>query len=290
MPFKNRKSFLAESVASALNSEHVNLELILVDDGSDDGSSEIAQEFSERNENVVYFRVPNSLGAYVSRNIGMMAASGDYIAFLDSDDIHDPLRLIKQIRVLQKNPGIRLTLTGANRFFQNFNGAPTYRVLFASISMVFHSSLIKEQGYFDSVRFGGDSEYLFRVLRNFPAPAIALLRASLYSIRLSEGSLTTSGAGSYYPDGNLNNRQSLSKSRQQYVAAYKDAHKLKGFFFVPFYQTERLIPFGDSENIVIVPELGELLPRNEISSEGSRVTSGVCAPKPNHKDLHGAEE
>jgi len=260
MPFKNRKKFLAEAIESALDSKHVNVELILVDDGSDDGSSEIAQQFSGRSDKIVYVRIPQSLGAYVARNIGMLAASGEYVAFLDSDDIHSPLRLIEQIRFLQNNPGIELTLTGANRFLQNFEGTPIHPVRFASISMVFHRSLIRKQGYFDSVQFGGDTEYLFRSLRNFPAPACSQLQAPLYCIRLSKGSLTTSGAGSFYSGGDLNARTSTPKSRREYREAFQNAHKQSGLFFVPFPQKERLIPLGESENIVIVPALRGLLP------------------------------
>ena len=260
MPFKNRKKFLTEAIESALDSKHVDVELILVDDGSDDGSSEIARQFSEGSDKVVYVRMPQSLGAYVARNIGILAASGEYLAFLDSDDTHSPMRLIEQIQVLKRNPEIRLTITGANRFLQNFEGTPIHRVRFASISMVFHQSLITEQGYFDSVKFGGDSEFLHRVLRNFPAPAIALLKPPHYAIRLSEGSLTTAGEGSFYPTGDLNHRASFPTSREEYTVAFQNAHKQSGSFFVPFPQTERLIPLGDSQNIVLVPELGELLP------------------------------
>jgi glycosyltransferase involved in cell wall biosynthesis len=255
MPFHNRKEFLGEAIASALASEGVKIELILVDDASDDGASEIAQELSQRNDAVTYIRVPHPLGAYVARNFGISAASGEYLAFLDSDDVHDPKRLIRQIQVLQIYPKIKVALTGGQRFLRNFNGVLLSQDRYASISMVFHKSLVKSQGYFDSVKVGGDREFLYRTLRNFPAPAIAIIPFPFYHIRLSEGSLTTSGFASFYPRGDLDSQESLPTVRKQYRKAYWDAHKQNGHFFVPWPQTQRVIPLGDSENIVVMPTL-----------------------------------
>jgi len=259
MPFHNRKDFLSEAVESALESEGVRVELILVDDASNDGASEIALEFSERGDNVVYIRNPQSLGAYVSRNLGILAASGEYLAFLDSDDTQDPWRLAKQVEVLRMQPSTKICLSGAEVFNETFDSPPSGRRRFAYISLVFEQSLVEQQGYFDQVRFGGDSEFIYRTLRNYSTGSVALLTQPLYKVRRAKGSLVTSGAGNFFPDGDLSRKPVAPEPRQRYAKAFKEAHKAYNgdTFLVPFPQLERLIQLEDSSNLVDFPGLSQ---------------------------------
>ncbi len=93
IPSYNSKAFLKESIASALNQTYKYVEVIVVDDGSTDGSLEIIRSFGEQ---IRWKSQPNQ-GAPVARNLGIKLARGEYIKFLDADDILLPDCLERQI-------------------------------------------------------------------------------------------------------------------------------------------------------------------------------------------------
>jgi len=85
VPIYNKELFLEKSVISILEQTEKNIEIILVDDGSTDGSSKICEEFAKKNSRVLYKRKENG-GLTSARNYGRLHASGEYIAFVDPDD------------------------------------------------------------------------------------------------------------------------------------------------------------------------------------------------------------
>lgn len=107
IPMYNAKAYICEAVASALE-QHVKKELIILDDGSDDGSYECLQSFLQQHPDLVgktqiYLeKNPQNLGVAETRNRGVHLASGTYVAFLDADDRFAPEKLEKQIRRLEE--------------------------------------------------------------------------------------------------------------------------------------------------------------------------------------------
>lgn len=89
VPVYNAKQYLKRCVNSVLTQEYKNFELILVDDGSEDGSSEICDEFASLDERVKVIHKDNS-GVSDSRNLALDMAKGDYLQFLDADDWMTP--------------------------------------------------------------------------------------------------------------------------------------------------------------------------------------------------------
>ena len=85
VPVFNVKDYVAEALESVLSQTHTNLELIVVDDGSTDGSGEICDDFASRDPRVKVFHQENS-GISTARNTGLDHAHGEVIAFLDPDD------------------------------------------------------------------------------------------------------------------------------------------------------------------------------------------------------------
>lgn len=103
--FLNVESYLEEAVDSVLQQEHENWELFLIDDGSTDRSSSIAKAYALRYpEKIKYFEHAGHVnrGASASRNIGIRAATGDLIAFLDADDIWMPYYLRSQVELIHQ--------------------------------------------------------------------------------------------------------------------------------------------------------------------------------------------
>jgi len=85
VPIFNKELFLKKSINSILEQTEKNIEIILVDDGSTDGSSKICEEFAKKDSRVLYKRKENG-GSTSARNFGRSYASGEYIAFVDPDD------------------------------------------------------------------------------------------------------------------------------------------------------------------------------------------------------------
>lgn len=89
IPVYNLEGYLHHSVESALKQTYKNTEIILVDDGSSDKSGELCDQYAEQHENICVIHQPNS-GVCAARNTGIDASCGDYIMFLDGDDIIAP--------------------------------------------------------------------------------------------------------------------------------------------------------------------------------------------------------
>lgn len=100
MPAYNAERFLREAVDSALAQTWPHLEVVLVDDGSTDGTLELAKEFARRDPRVRVFTQENA-GVGAARNRGITEARGEYIAPLDADDVWFPEKLARQIGALE---------------------------------------------------------------------------------------------------------------------------------------------------------------------------------------------
>src|ERR1043165_6445791 len=96
IPFLNAQRFLAEAIDSVLAQTFGDWELLLVDDGSSDGSTRIAKHWAKRfSSKVRYIDHPRhgNRGISASQNLAVREAAGDYIAFLDADDVWLPEKL-----------------------------------------------------------------------------------------------------------------------------------------------------------------------------------------------------
>ena len=89
VPVYNAERYIAKCIDSLLNQTYKNIEIILVNDGSNDSSEEIIETYIKKNANIIYISQKNS-GPSVSRNTGILKATGDYIMFIDSDDYAAP--------------------------------------------------------------------------------------------------------------------------------------------------------------------------------------------------------
>ena len=103
IPVYNVENYLEESIQSVLNQTYTNLEIILVDDGSTDSSGTICDKFAEIDVRIRVFHTENR-GAALAKNFGVTQALGDYVLFVDSDDIAERRmveKLYKQIEKLE---------------------------------------------------------------------------------------------------------------------------------------------------------------------------------------------
>jgi glycosyltransferase involved in cell wall biosynthesis len=101
-PAYNSERFIADAINSVLKQTFTDWELLIVNDGSTDKTQSIVEEYSQKDNRIKLLNHSTSQGAGVSRNLAIKEAKGDYIAFLDADDIWKPNKLEKQIKLFKK--------------------------------------------------------------------------------------------------------------------------------------------------------------------------------------------
>ncbi|MBR2731802.1 MAG: glycosyltransferase family 2 protein [Clostridia bacterium] len=102
MPSWNTARFIAESIQSVLDQTYRNWELLIVDDCSTDQTNDVVRPFLQ-DARIRYFKNDKNCGAALTRNRALREAQGEWIAFLDSDDLWAPEKLEKQLRFMREN-------------------------------------------------------------------------------------------------------------------------------------------------------------------------------------------
>ncbi len=126
MPVYNAGEFLQEAVQSVLDQTFRCFEVIVIDDGSTDNSSEILKSFQKLDTRIAMYHQENS-GVIASLNRGCKLAKGKYIARMDADDVCHPVRLEKQISFLEKHPEVGIL--GSAAFIVNEFGATVDQIV-----------------------------------------------------------------------------------------------------------------------------------------------------------------
>ena len=124
--FLNEERFIREAIDSVFAQTCENWELLLIDDGSHDGSTDIARRFAAENPGKVrYFEHEGhqNRGMSVSRNLGVRHAMGQYIAFLDADDVWLPEKLEQQVAILNSQPEAAM-VCGPVQWWYSWTGDP----------------------------------------------------------------------------------------------------------------------------------------------------------------------
>ncbi|MFN8008884.1 MAG: glycosyltransferase family A protein [Terriglobia bacterium] len=112
IPTFNRERYICQAVESALAQTATDMEIIVVDDGSTDSTAERIRPYLDR---IRYIKTENAGPAH-ARNAGMRMSQGEYISFLDSDDLYYPYKTELQARFLDENPEVTLVYTEFSAF------------------------------------------------------------------------------------------------------------------------------------------------------------------------------
>jgi len=146
IPTYNRAGLISQAIDSALRQTFGDHEVIVVDDGSTDETAAVVRAYGDR---VRYVWTPNG-GAGHARNVGMAHARGDYLTFLDSDDLLYPYALEVSTRLLARFPSVAMVcseVTGfddhgfVDRYHMKRYHAPTYRKPGLTYDTIFPSSV-----------------------------------------------------------------------------------------------------------------------------------------------------
>ena len=120
IPAYNCAQFLASALDSVFAQTYKLIEVIVVDDGSTDASADIVHSYHD----VVYVR-QNNRGPSAARNAGVGIAQGEFIAFLDADDLWEPAKLTEQIAILDANPRAGLVFSDMRLFDESESSQPS---------------------------------------------------------------------------------------------------------------------------------------------------------------------
>ena len=205
MPVYNCEKYVGEAIESVLAQSFKDFEFIIIDDGSDDNTSQIIEEYDKTDNRIRILRNEQNLGVVKSLNIGLRQSVGEYIARIDADDIWLPEKLEKQIIYLEKNGDIgmlatsKLNIDADGKIRERDKYPETYsykdirdnilkRNLFCHSSVIFSNNVLKKVGYYDETFINSeDYEYWMRVIS---ATKVEMLEEPLVYYRISTDAIS----------------------------------------------------------------------------------------------------
>lgn len=114
-PAYNASEYIGETIKSVLDQSYTNWEMLIVDDCSSDNTREIVRGYLEKDSRIKLIEHSENGGVSAARNTALKEAKGDYVAFLDSDDMWHKEKLLKQLAFMEENQYV-LTYTGYQKY------------------------------------------------------------------------------------------------------------------------------------------------------------------------------
>jgi glycosyltransferase involved in cell wall biosynthesis len=180
IPIYNDHRFLLEAIESVRQQSYRHYEIIVVDDGSVN-SDEIVNAISPHGDEVRYFRNKKNVGLAASRNAGMRLAQGEYLCFLDADDLFAPDKLKHQVAEIESDPDLMMVFSEEYILGMAHEHTPFYSIVkkghepilelhvqknfIAVFTVMMRSEIVGRVGYFDEkLKAWEDNDYWLRVM------------------------------------------------------------------------------------------------------------------------------
>lgn len=179
LPTYNRSEMVVSAIESVLSQSYKNWELIIVDDGSTDNTRVIVEKFVKVDNRIIYLYQKNKERS-AARNNGIQNAIGDFICFLDSDDLYHKRHLEEFEKLIVKNnfqkglyiSGVSYEKNNLNKENYDLSYSNNFEfVLLNTISTprgCVHNSVLKENLFNEKIRIGEDMDLWMRILKNHP--------------------------------------------------------------------------------------------------------------------------
>jgi glycosyltransferase involved in cell wall biosynthesis len=250
MPNFNCSELLERAIKSVLNQTYKNFELIIVDDNSTDNSLKVICKFAAHDSRIRVYKNVEQRGTYWSKNAVLDKTTGSFITILDADDYDVPTKLEKQVKAFN-DKSINCVTCLCDRKVSEWSNI-SERVSMGYASMMFRYSVFTNLGYYDTVRFGADSELFERFKRVYG-------QGSVFHINevLQIASRRANGLTSIIPGG--------SNPRMHYVQHFRHWHRTSRRLKMDFPSRQRPYPvspentieYADLTNIKAVEVKGE---------------------------------
>lgn len=186
IPVYNAEKYVAETIESAINQTYKNIEIIIVDDGSTDKSWEIIESYREKYPNIIKTYKQVNKGACAARNKAFELSCGQYIQYLDADDLLAPDKIENQIKYFDGSGEDNFIVNGRWRhffgdLFENIPWGPDKEIqmdllpdewiikdkMAVSNAWLFPRNLIiKSGGWAESLAINQDGEFIWRILKD----------------------------------------------------------------------------------------------------------------------------
>jgi glycosyltransferase involved in cell wall biosynthesis len=161
IPTYNRANLVQRAIKSVLNQTYKNIEIIVVDDGSEDNTEEVVRAFND--ERIKYIRNKENKGVAASRNIGLKFSKGEYITFLDSDDEFLPEKIEKQLKFLKQRGELDFVVCESCKKNEN-DEIKTRRKMHSLLQVLIKKDAFEKIGNFDeNFYFADDTDILVRM-------------------------------------------------------------------------------------------------------------------------------
>lgn len=208
IPTYNCDRFLPEAIDSVLRQTLTQLEIIVIDDGSTDQTAAILQAYQNRHGDRVRTVSRSNQGVSASRNHGIRLAQGEWIAFLDADDVFFPSKLEAQLHIAAQNPQLGMIHSGWQRVDQtgqvlklvepwhqvprlDLEGWLRYKPVLPSAMLFRRDWLLKAGGFDSRFSMSEDTELILRLARS--GCGADWLRQVTVSYRQHDGNATHKG-------------------------------------------------------------------------------------------------
>ena len=204
IPVYNVEKYLKECLESVINQTYTNLEIILVDDGSTDGSGNICDEYKKRDTRIKVIHKENG-GVSIARNLGLNYVNGQYIGFIDSDDYVEPEYCEKLLKSIKEN-NVQCALCKFDKVYEKKNQNNTFEsnyIMDANglimeildvqkgfgfcTQKLWTKNALADIRYNENIKVGEDSLFCIESCKNIDK--VFVLNEKLYHYRFNENSL-----------------------------------------------------------------------------------------------------
>jgi glycosyltransferase involved in cell wall biosynthesis len=251
VPVFNGERFIGEAVASLQREQNIEAQIIVVDDGSTDGSVNLVKVLAAQDPRIRLIRSDHR-GVSASRNIGVRAASAEYVTFLDCDDICPPGRIARQALKLKSYTNVA-AVVGETLWFEALTpdlnpvpGTRHMRGLYVTLhSAMFRRSVFETYGLFDEqLKSCEDLDFFLRLSEGGARFLIETEIASLY--RRHPGNMTR--------DIQLEQKGTLAALRRSITRRRATGHKGPlDVFFTRHFAMETVFSSTDPQSLAALP-------------------------------------
>lgn len=253
MPAYQAAETIRYAIESIVQQSWTNFELLIVDDNSSDGTWKIIQDMCRRDIRIRSKRNERNYGPYVSKNLALMEATGDYVTGHDADDWAHPQRIERHLSAILSSDGTIKAGTGTmlrvspggifdNVIDASYPHSPDGIRRRAFISCLFERQvIINDIGFYDCVKFGADGEYLNRARKILGEHFRDLDIFSMLCLD-SPDSLTN------HPETGLRTNLGISEVRKDYNSSWVEWHRITNSnnLYIEFPQRNRSFNAPDS--------------------------------------------
>ena len=239
----NSAATLPYAIASILQQDYQNFELIVADDASTDNTRAIIEDYAMRDHRITPIFNTTNKGTYWNRNVALKMARGRFFTTLDADDFCHPQRISMQVEVLIRKPKLAGTYSrwlrierSGRLLFRNWGATYLHEAI--STLLIDRTMVLPAIGYYDEVRYSADTEYAERIRMFFGPDALHVIQKPLTFALAHQNSLTAA------QKSGIHNYLGPSKPRKQYRSSWKNWHLScsRKDLYLEFHASERKFP------------------------------------------------